>query len=612
MAYKINKTDGSLLVEIVDSNIDQTATDITLIGKNVSGYGEYVNENFIKLLENFANDSAPNNPITGQLWFDTAENRLKVYDGVNFRIGSGPIVSSTQPPMIQGDIWINNDENQVSVSDGQDIFLIGPIYKRTQGESGFVVKTILDTNNIPRTIVELKVGQTLLGIFSKDVVEFTPANYNDLPSFTGTIGPGFNQSTLAGQKFKITATKADSLLDSIGNIYTSNSFMKTQSNTGSTGTLSLTNTFPLLLGPNGNNEVRVDGNTFQLISNISNQFFRLKTKNASSTQDAITVNATSECVGIFQSSPAYRLDVNGNVRITGDLLIEGNTTTVNSTNLVIEDHVIELAANADSSVSDNYANQGGIILRGTTDHKITWNLSNTAWKSTESFDVASGKDYKIDGVTVLNSTGLGTTVLSSNLTSLGTLSQLTVDNIFVNSNRISASNSNGDIELEVNGTGKINLIGPNARIAGVVDPIDPQDAATKNYVDDSLRLRTLTLSMDTTGLSDTDIEDILAVIAPEPEYDVGAEARIHCTQQVVTYSNVSLSSSIFPLTNGEIVKTFVTVDKAGGSENQNVLVDFTTSNMDLGTGTITVTRINKLFRLLTDSTTTKWTFIGNI
>jgi len=53
MAYKINKTDGSLLVEIVDSTIDQTATDLTLIGKNVSGFGEYINENFVKLLENF-------------------------------------------------------------------------------------------------------------------------------------------------------------------------------------------------------------------------------------------------------------------------------------------------------------------------------------------------------------------------------------------------------------------------------------------------------------------------------------------------------------------------------------------------------------------------------
>lgn len=610
MAYKINKTDGSLLTEIVDSNIDQTSTDLTIIGKNVSGYGEYLNENFVKLLENFANDSSPSNPIVGQIWFDTAENRLKVYDGTGFRIGAGPIVSGNQPPMIQGDIWINSNENQMYVSDGQDIFLVGPLYGRTQGTSGSVTETILDTNSIPRTIVKFYVGNTLLGIFSKEVIEFAPLSA--IPQFVGAIGPGFNQSTLAGQKFKITVTKADALVNSVGTSFNSDSFMKTQSNTASTGVVTLTNSLPLILGPGGNNEIRSDANTFQIISNTSGQFFRIKTKNASVTQDAITVNSSSNTVGIFQSNPAYKLDVNGDVRISGDLLIEGSTTTINSTNLVIEDHIIELAANADSSVSDNYANQGGIVLRGTTDHKLTWNLSNTSWKSTESFDVALGKDYKIDSVSVLSATTLGSTVVNSSLTSLGSLSQLIVDNLFLNSNRINSLNTDGDIELEVNGTGKIRLLGPNARIAGLVDPIDPQDAATKNYVDDSLRLRTLSLSMDITGLNDTDIEDILAIIAPEPEYDVGAECRIHCTQQGVTYPNVTLSSSTFPLTNGEIVKTFITVDKAGGSENQNVLVDFTTANMDLGGATITVTRVNKLFRLLTDSTTTKWTFIGNI
>ena len=79
MSYIINKTDGSVLTEIVDGTVDQTATDLTLIGKNASSYGEAFNENFIRILENFANTSSPNNPIQGQLWFDTGENRLKIY-----------------------------------------------------------------------------------------------------------------------------------------------------------------------------------------------------------------------------------------------------------------------------------------------------------------------------------------------------------------------------------------------------------------------------------------------------------------------------------------------------------------------------------------------------
>ena len=608
MSYKINKTDGSLLVEVVDSNIDQTATDLTIIGKNTSSYGEFINENFVRLLENFASETAPSKPITGQLWFDISENRLKVYDGNGFRSGSGPVVAGARPTtLVQGDLWIDSVENQLYFYDGVDLQLAGPIYKNSQGISGNTVENIIDTNNIQRTIVKLWVGDVLLGIFSKEVVPFTPLSA--IPGFSGEIGPGFNQSTLAGQKFRVTVSKADALVSPSGQITTANDFMKTNSNTSTTGTITIQNSLPLIIGTSANNEVRSDSINLQINSNTSGQNFRLRTRNPSGIQDAITVNATSETVGIFNDTPLYTLDVAGTVRISGNLLVEGATTSINSTNLVIEDHVIELANNTDSSVSDSYADQGGIVLKGTTDHKIIWDSPTTAWKSTESFDVASSRDYKVNGVSVLSSTTLGSTVVNSSLTSLGTLSLLNVDFISINDNIISTS-GNQNIVLAPDGTGDVLLDG-SPRIRGMGDPIDPQDATTKSYVDDLVRARTLTLSMDITGLSDTDIEDILAEIAPEPEYDIGAECRIHCTRQVVTYNNVEIDDSIFPVTTGPIVKTFISVDKAGGNQNQSVLADFVINNLNLGAASITVTRVNKLFRLDTDSTVTKWVYIND-
>ena len=609
MAYKINKTDGSLLVEVIDSNIDQTATDLTLIGKNVSGYGEYMNENFIKLLENFASESQPNNPIAGQLWFDTAENRLKVYDGNGFRIGAGPIVSGSQPAsFVQGDTWIDSVENQLYFYDGQGLHLAGPIYKQAQGISGFTVDSIIDTNNITRTVVKLWVGSVLLGIFSKEVVPFIPLT--SIEGYAGEIGPGFNQGTLAGQKYRVTATKADALVNSVGQLKTADNFMKTDENTGTTGTITIQNSLPLILGPLQNNEIRSDSSSLQVISNTSGQNFRLRTKNVTGTKDAITVNATSEYVGIFNSTPAYTLDVTGNLRVTGNFLVEGSTTTVNSTNLVIEDHIIELAANSDSSVSDNYADQGGIVLKGTTDHKIIWNAANTSWTSTESIDLASGRDYKINGVTILSATALGSTVTSApGITSFGPQTSLTVDNVVINDHRIYTTGA-FDLELEPDGAANVSLIG-NPRITGLEDPVADQDAVNKRYLNDFVRTRNIAMSMDITGLSDTGIEDVLALIAPEPEYDLGTEIRIHCTSQAVTYPVVTFTSSVYPVTTGDFVKHYVAVDKAAGSENQPVLEDFDANAINLGNATIAVTRINKLFRLETDSTTTKWTFIAN-
>ena len=128
MAYQINKTSGTLLVNLADGQIDTTSTDISLIGKNYAGFGEAINENFLHILENFANSSAPSTPMAGQIWWDTAELRLKVYTGTAWTTGGGPIVGPRQPSMVAGDLWINNDENQLYFFDGTDLELAGPIY----------------------------------------------------------------------------------------------------------------------------------------------------------------------------------------------------------------------------------------------------------------------------------------------------------------------------------------------------------------------------------------------------------------------------------------------------------------------------------------------------
>jgi hypothetical protein len=151
MAYQINKSDGSIVATVADGQVDQLSTDITLVGKNYSGFGEALNENFIKILENFAGTSIPTKPIRGQLWFDVSELKLKIYSGSEFVPVSSATISNTQPGTLGvGDLWFNNVDKQLYFYDGTTTILLAPLYSQSQGVSGLKVVSILDNQNQTR------------------------------------------------------------------------------------------------------------------------------------------------------------------------------------------------------------------------------------------------------------------------------------------------------------------------------------------------------------------------------------------------------------------------------------------------------------------------------
>ena len=78
MAYTITLTNGTTLTTIADGTVNSTSSDLVLVGKNYAGYGSFLNENFVHLLESFSDSTAPTTPLTGQIWWDTAGN-LKVF-----------------------------------------------------------------------------------------------------------------------------------------------------------------------------------------------------------------------------------------------------------------------------------------------------------------------------------------------------------------------------------------------------------------------------------------------------------------------------------------------------------------------------------------------------
>ena len=476
MTYKINKTDGSLLKEILDSEIDQVATDITLIGKNVTGYGEYINENFVKLLENFASTTEPNNPIAGQIWFDLTDNRLKVYDGNGFRVASGPIVSSTQPLTLgQGDFWIDNEQNQLYFNDGLETVLVGPGWRRSDGRSGVFPVKISDNFGNIKLVNELRSGGVLLGYYSSHP-EFTPVGIsNYLPD---TIKPGFNSANFEDYRINAIAASAESLVNGLGETQTADNFLIKNGNNTTSGTLSILNPTPLKLGVNQENTINVSPSVINIRSNFNNQDFRITTRASNNFYDAITVKASNNRVGIFNSAPTATLDVTGDVVVSGNLTVNGATTTINSTTLSIDDKQIILASTA--SPSDATADGGGLVLKGTTDHSITWSNSTDYWNFSEGINIPAGSSIKIDGVDLISNTALKSTITTAaGLNQIGTLLDLQIDNININGNTISTSS--GSLVLNPAGIGVIDA--SNSRITNIYFPAFPGDAATKGYVD---------------------------------------------------------------------------------------------------------------------------------
>jgi hypothetical protein len=134
---------------------------------------------------------------------------------------------------------------------------------------------------------------------------------------------------------------------------------------------------------------------------------------------ATTVNFAGDATTVSIGAATGTTTINNNTVVTGNLTVNGTTTTVNSTVVTVDDILIELGAV--TTPTDVTAEGGGINLLGLTNKTLTWLGANTAWTSSENFDLVTGKTYKINGTNVLSSTTLGSGVVSSSLTSVGTI-----------------------------------------------------------------------------------------------------------------------------------------------------------------------------------------------
>jgi hypothetical protein len=290
MSYTINLTDGTIFAVVADGTINNDSSQ-TLVGKNYAGYGEFLDENFIRLLENAANTSAPGAPLTGQLWYDKTNNVMKVYNGTTFKVISAATASTSQPTSnVSGDLWFDTTNDQLKVYNGTSFITIGPAFTSGEGTSGAIVTTITDNVATDHVVVQMYVNNTIVSIFSKDAT-FTPAA---AVSGFATIGPGLNMSTtVSNAVFNGTATNADTL-DTLN----STSFMRSDAATSNNTSISVLADTGLYVGADSDGRMFVSGSDVYVSNQTSDGDTLFQVNDGGVTTTVIQIDGATSTVGV--------------------------------------------------------------------------------------------------------------------------------------------------------------------------------------------------------------------------------------------------------------------------------------------------------------------------
>lgn len=381
MPYTVNYTDSSQKTPItVFDNTSNTDTSLTFPGRNVTGYGQAIAENFLALLENFSSPSAPSNPVEGQVWFNSnpAVASLLIWDGSSWKSASGVQKSPVQPGIDEskiGELWVDTVNQQLNVFSGSDWVLVGPSFSSGL-RSGLRVAELVDSNDISRVVLIVDVEDKPIIIISKD--SFTPKEV--IPQFS-VIRAGINiaapdanvlseTAIYAGgflPKLHGSATSADGLQVS-GNTIDASKFLRSdivnvvdnginiKSDTGVT--IGLDSTFSITTSANAVNLYNnFAGSSIDLQSNVSGRpttVLRVVNGNVGintlSPTESFVVTGTSQLNGkLFVSDTSLASDAGtGSTVIAGGMFVAknaivNNQLTVNSKSFL--QHIVPQSSN---------------------------------------------------------------------------------------------------------------------------------------------------------------------------------------------------------------------------------------------------------------------------
>jgi len=333
MPYIVNFTDkdNKLPITVYD-NTSSTDTSLTFPGRNVTGYGQTIAENFLALLENFAKESQPSNPVEGQLWYNTADGVLQIWDSTTWKAASNIQKGGVEPPTEQskvGELWVDTTNQQLYVYSGTRWILVGPNFS-TGLRSGPIVEAVIDSDNVSRVVLIFYVEDTPIIIFSKD--SFTPKiSISGFVTIKSGLNITENDVGLGGFPTKIygAATSAEALIVADVEI-PANKFLRSDIvNTTEFG-INIRNNQGITLGVDGTFSLTTSEIASKIYNSAPGSSIDLQVN-----QDGIpstVLRVIGNTVGINILSPDEALHVDGNIKTNGSLILTDTTASSNFNN----------------------------------------------------------------------------------------------------------------------------------------------------------------------------------------------------------------------------------------------------------------------------------------
>ena len=358
MAYTINRTDGTIVTTITDGTVDNT-TSLQLFGKSFSGFGEGLNENLVKLLENAASTSAPTAPLKGELWFDTTTNQLKVYDGTSFKPTGGAKTSATQPTSPSaGDLWHDSSNDQLFLYTGSAFLLVGPVFTSGQTLSGFQIETLASSGG-NKVVASMYAGNTRVAILSKET--FTPSVTQ---SGFAQIKAGFTLNSTLGAVFEGTNTQASAIdvsgtTNTSGTLIAGGNFLRADAADTTTGRITIDSDDGLVVGDAQELSVTVSSNDITVAQTSQDKDIKFTVNDGGVTKTPLTLTGADGGI-----------DMTGDLTITGNLIISGEFEKSGSNINVVDDAFLKL--NTGNSEVDS-----GLIIEtsDTDDARLFYDVS---------------------------------------------------------------------------------------------------------------------------------------------------------------------------------------------------------------------------------------------